>query len=74
MQTQDERRPLSLLPYLYYQSQQKKLVGATELHKPYGKFPLRGSTRKDRHYLKKEVWKCGGKELEEPSFSYGACA
>lgn len=59
--------------HTYYQSQQKKLVEAMKLKKPYDKFTLL-STKKDRHYLKKEVAKWDSKELEELAFECGACA
>ena len=59
--------------HTYYQSQQKKLVEAMKLNKPYDKFTLT-SMSKDRRYLTKEVAKWDSKELEELSFDCGACA
>ncbi len=59
--------------HVYYQSQQKKLVEALKLKKPYDKFTLT-SMKADRSYLKKEIAKWDSKELEELSFSCGACA
>ncbi len=59
--------------HTYYQSQQKKLVEAMNLKKPYDKFTLL-TTAKDRKYLAKEVRKWDAKELEELSFRCGACA
>ncbi len=59
--------------HTYYQSQQKKLVEAMKLNKPYDKFTLL-STKKDRKYLTKEVAKWNSLELEELAFSSGACA
>ncbi len=59
--------------HVYYQSQQKKLVEAMKLNKPYDKFTLT-SMGKDRKYLAKEVAKWESKELEELSFDCGACA
>lgn len=59
--------------HTYYQSQQKKLVEALKLKKPYDKFTLL-STKKDRKYLQKEIIKRDSNELEELAFSCGACA
>ena len=59
--------------HTYYQSQQKKLVEAMKLNKPYDKFTLT-STKKDRRYLKKEVAKWNSEELENLAFDCGACA
>lgn len=59
--------------HTYYQSQQKKLVEAMKLNKPYDKFTLM-SMSKDKKYLKKEVAKWNSKELEELAFNCGACA
>lgn len=59
--------------HTYYQSQQKKLVEAMKLNKPYDKFSLM-STKKDRRYLTKEVAKWNSNELEELAFDCGACA
>ncbi len=59
--------------HTYYQSQQKKLVEAMKLNKPYDKFTLL-STKRDRKYLAKEVAKWNSLELEELAFRCGACA
>lgn len=59
--------------HAYYQSQQKKLVEAMKLSKSYDKFTLT-SMGKDRRYLTKVVASWDSKELEELSFSCGACA
>ena len=59
--------------HTYYQSQQKRLVEALNLKKPYDKFTLL-STKKDIRYLKKEIKKWDSKELEDLSFECGACA
>jgi hypothetical protein len=59
--------------HTYYQSQQKCLVEALKLKKPYDKFTLM-STKKDIRYLKKEVRKWDSEELEDLSFRCGACA
>ncbi len=59
--------------HTYYQSQQKRLVEALNLKKPYDKFTLL-STKKDIRYLNKEIKKYNSFELEDLAFSCGACA
>ncbi len=59
--------------HTYYQSQQKCLVEALNLKKPYDKFTLL-STKRDIRYLKKEIMKYDSYELEELAFRCGACA
>ncbi len=59
--------------HTYYQSQQKCLVEALKLKKPYDKFTLM-STKRDIRYLKKEIRKYDSLELENLAFDCGACA
>ena len=59
--------------HTYYQSQQKCLVEALKLKKPYNKFTLM-STKSDIRYLKKEIKKYNATDLEDLSFKCGACA
>lgn len=59
--------------HTYYQSQQKCLVEALKLKKPYDKFTLL-STKGDIRYLKNEIRKWDSQELEDLSFQCGACA
>lgn len=58
--------------HVYYQSQQRKLVEALHLKKPSEDFKFL-STKKDRHYLQKVVKGYDALDLEELSFSSGAC-
>lgn len=59
--------------HVYYQSQQKKLVEALKLKKPSEKFVLM-STGKDRKYLTSVTKEYKAQDLEDLSFSSGACA
>ncbi len=59
--------------HTYYQSQQKCLVEALKLKKPYDQFTLL-STKRDIRYLNKEIRKWDSAELENLSFDCGACA
>ena len=59
--------------HVYYQSQQKKLVEALQLNKPYDKFKLM-STKKDMKLITRHTTKWTAQTLEDTAFDCGACA